>query len=523
MSSRSTASASRRLLPALAALLVLLAPATAAARKRIVVFDFTGPRAADFQSDVENLLRKRHSVVSQASYVKTARKLRAGKPTAANVRKVAGNMSVDGLLIGSVRKIGPRYQLTLKLRAGADGSFTSTITVRSRRPGLSGDALAQARGELLAGVTDLPPLDTGGDEVGRGRKGKAGKGRTPRRVEPVEPAGDDDDDDDVRGGGGDDDDDDDDGEGGDDDGDDDDGGAGNGGGDGSASASTSVVLTAAQRADLAARGRALDVAAGASFTGRRLTFTVRNGLGDLSPRGYDGALVAGAFFVAELYPLAFNLKNRNFTRNVGITAMVDKVLKIESRLRYRDDANMEQVASLPTDQMRWGIGLVYRHNFGSRPTSPTLKLSARYNRAKFIIDKDAAPVVGGSPVVVDIPNMDYAYLDPGAALRFPIGTALALLADVRFLYVTDTGEMQQMDQYGDATVTGIDADLGAEYKISPQLSIRAGGRLIRIGYDFTEGNGAELVYNRDGDATTQDVFGAQDRYLGGYATAAYIY
>ncbi len=520
MSSRSIVSASSRLLPVVAALLLLLAPALAEARKRIVVLDFTGPRAADFQEDVETILRKRHSVVSQASYVKTARKLKAGKPTAANVRKVAGNMSVDGLLIGSVRKIGPRYELTLKLRAGADGSFTSTITVRSRRPGLSGDALTQARGELLAGVVDLPPLEGDAEPVARGKgktKGKV-KGRGAPPVEPEEPAGDDDDDDDddddVAAAGDDD----------DDDGDDDGGGSGDDAGSaGAASASADVSLTAEQRADLQARGRGLDIAAGASFSGRRLTFTVRNGLGDLSPRGYDGALVAGAYVVGELYPMAFNLKNRSVTRNIGLTAMVDKVLKIESRLRYRDDANMEQVASLPTDQMRWGIGLVYRHNFGSRPTSPTLKLAARYNRAHFIIDKDAAPVVGGTAVVVDIPNMDYAYLDPGAALRFPIGTALALQADVRFLYITDTGEMQQMDQYGDATVTGIDADLGVEYRLSRQLSIRAGGRLIRIGYDFTEGNGAELVYNRDGDATTQDVFGAQDRYLGGYATAAYLY
>ena len=473
MSSRSIASASSyRLLAAL--ILLLLTASEAQAKKRIVVFDFSGPAAEDFQSDVENLLRKRHTVVSQASYVKTARKLRAEKPTAANVRRVAGDMSVDGMVIGSVKKVGARYQLTLKVRAGADGTFAGDIVVRSRKPGLSGDALSQTKAELLAAIVDLPPLDAGEPEEEPEEQPEEEPEAEPEQEPEQEPEPD-------------------------------------------------LSISAEQRADLMARGRAVDVAGGLSFMGRRLTFTVRSGLDDLSPRGYQGTPVAGAFFTAELYPLAFDLKNRGITRNLGVTGMVDKVLKIESRLRYEDDAMVEQVAALPTEQMRWGIGVVFRHNFGSKPTAPTVKLSARYNRAKFIIDKGAAPVVGGNPITVDIPNMDYAYLDPGVAGRLPIGAKLALLADVRFLLITDTGEMQQMDQYGAASVTGIDADVGAEYKISPQLSIRGGGRLIRIGYDFTEGNGAELVYNRDGDAASQDVFGAQDRYLGGYATAAYVF
>src|SRR5262245_14978283 len=241
MSSRSIGSASRHLLAATAALALLAAAPTAQAKKRIVVFDFTGPAAESFQSDVENLLRKRHTVVSQGSYVKTARKLRAEKPTAANVRKVASDMGVDGMIIGSVKKVGPRYQLSIKVRAGADGAFGNSIDVKSRKPGLSGDALSQVKAELLAAVVDLPPLDG---------------------------AGSDDDDDD---GGGD---------------DDDDGGGGDDDDSGPVEREpeperaaepepkAEVNLSAEQRADLAARGRAVDVAGGLSFMGRRLTFTV---------------------------------------------------------------------------------------------------------------------------------------------------------------------------------------------------------------------------------------------------------
>jgi hypothetical protein len=78
--------------------------------------------------------------------------------------------------------------------------------------------------------------------------------------------------------------------------------------------------------------------------------------------------------------------------------------------------------------------------------------------------------------------------------------------------------MQQMDQYGDATVTGVDAD-SAEYKLARSCR-SAPAPADRIGYDFA--GGAELTNSRDLGPLTW-TFGAQDRSLGGYATAAYVF
>src|SRR5690606_41760216 len=60
--------------------------------------------------------------------------------------------------------------------------------------------------------------------------------------------------------------------------------------------------------------------------------------------------------------------------------------------------------------------LLYRHNFGDGPRGLSLGLSVGYSRLSFVIDKAAAP----EGVIVDVPNVVYSYLDPGASVRIPV-------------------------------------------------------------------------------------------------------
>ena len=464
---------------------ILSITGSALAEKRIVVLDFVGPRTAKYQAAVTTMIKKKHTVITGKSYARTARKLDAAKPTTTNVAAVAQELEADGVLIGIVKKKRGRYTLRLRLRTGADGEFTeTTVKADSKKPRLTAAQVRRVRRELLAAIDELPALA------------------------PPPAAGDDDDDDDDDYGRGDDDDDDDDGRG-----DDDDGGDTKvkkpGGAD--------STLTEAEKADLDVRGRAMDIAAGLSFSARTLSFTVRDGLGDLAPRGYEGTLVAGANIFGELYPLAFNRKKKSVLHNVGVTFAYDQVVKIESRMLYDDGSGTPAEAILPTTQSRWGVGLVYRHNLGKKPTSPTIKAAFRYSSFGFVIDKAAAP--GG--VTVDIPNMEYVYYDPGLALRFPVNPQIALLADARFLLVTGAGDMQQASEYGASTITGYDVDVGFEYKLNANACVRAGGRFTGISLDF-DGSGT-LTTDRDGDGNSQDVLSASDQFVGGYLVAGYLF
>lgn len=481
MNSRSIAS--ERILAALIFGALLLAPALASAKKRVVVIEFTGKRGPGFTRAVAEIIGEKHSVVPGERFDRTADRMDAAKPTDDNVARVSARMNVDGVVIGSVKRQRGRYVIKVMLREGRSGEFVKTVTITPRRLRLTRADERKLRRELLGAIDDLPPVVTIEDieddeeeiieedeDLDEGFVDESDEDEGDR-------AGDEDDADEQ---------------------DDDD-----------------LGISAERKADLMARGRGLIIAGGASFLQRKLSFSYEASLGLDAPQGYSGKFVAGGYVTGELYPQAFNLKNKGKGRNIGITGVYDQVLQIDSRLTY-EEGGMEMIAVLPTEQVRYGVGVVYRHNLGNSPTKPTIKASVRYNRFKFTIDKSAAP----ENVIVDIPNTDYTYIDPGLAIIYPMSEKLALQADARFIFVTSVGEMQQEDQYGAASVTGVDADAGFRYMLNDRASLVAGAHYIRIAYVF-DGTG-DLTTMRDADPE-QDVFGALDSYLGGYAMLGYVF
>jgi hypothetical protein len=275
-------------------------------------------------------------------------------------------------------------------------------------------------------------------------------------------------------------------------------------------APAAVSREAAERADREARSRAIDLAAGASFISRRLSFEFNDGLvGRQQPQGYSGGLVPGVYAAVELYPAALASGARGFARNIGVSGEVDRVLVIRSKLQGSGGE------ALPTTQLRFGAGLVYRWNLGSSPTSPTLKIGARYNRLSFTIDESAAD----DPTQIKIPDVEYAYVDPGLGLRLPLGERAALVAQGRYLVVLDAGQIQDADRYGDSSSLAFDADLAGELKLTSSLLARVGARFTQIGLDF-DGSGDQTDPTGDG---SQDVTAATDRYFGVYATAGVLF
>jgi hypothetical protein len=461
-------------------------------KKKVVLYSFFGPRAVTYRDQVMQIIRRHVRLIGARRYRRVARRNNAKRLSAKNVKKNLTELEAHGFIVGAVKRRGRRYVIRIRVRNQATGGTVTLFNIGTRSKRIRGAARRVLRKKLLRAIRRLPELDI---------------------QEPPPKEGDDDDD----GGEGDDD-----GgkkvadKGGDDD-----------GGKVEKKAEPGPPLTDAEKADLAIRGRGMEVNLGVSGVSRKLTFTFNDTLA-YAPRGYSGNLVGGAYISGELYPLAFDLKNRGKSRNIGIIAVYDRVLKIDSRMRYTSTmTNMQAEAVLPTSQERWGIGLVYRHNFGNKPTSPTVKISARYNRFKFNIDKtqapDDAPDLPPINEKIDIPNVDYTYVDPGIAIRYPMGPKLALHVEGRFLFVTSTGDMEDVMQYGSATVTGYDVDAGFEWRIDKRLSLRVGGRILGVAFDF-DGTGT-LVNNRDEppDPNSVDVGGALDRYLGGYATIGYLF
>lgn len=492
-----------------------------AGKKRVVVLGFRGPKAARFEDSVVKVLKHSAHVIPARTYSRMKKKVHGYHPDAEGMSKVARKLRANGIISGRVSRHHGRYKLTISIRAGATGEeIGDPIVINVHGSRIRGSAERKLKRELRAALRDLPSASA---RVARADTSSSDEGD----------AGDDDGGAAAAGS-------DEGAAGGDDQTAGDDQGAGAGGGDDSSSSgqeqpqrtaaaedagdnnegaqkSAGSVskkahhVSGSEKADLDARGRAVDVSAGLSFEGRKLSFSYDGALtGAEAPQGYSGGLVPGVVVLGELYPMTLlKGESRKLTHNIGLSFVLDKVLLIKSKLQS------DSSVSLPTSQTRYGIGLVYRWNFGDKPTSPTLKLGVGYNKLSFTIDESSAPA--GTTVL--IPDVSYSYVDPGVILRYPFSRKLAAIGEARYLLVTKTGQIQNMDQYGGGGKSGYDVDLGGEYKLTGRLLVRAGIRLMHVGLSF-DGSGTLTDRNND---SMQDVSSASDRYMGIYATAGWLF
>ncbi len=245
--------------------------------------------------------------------------------------------------------------------------------------------------------------------------------------------------------------------------------------------------------------RAVDGVIGLSFNARRMAFTYSADLGN-NPKPYKGVPVAGLLIDATVYPLAVGHKRRDMLKNLGITAMYDKVLKIQSK---------QGAVTLPTAQARYAFGAAFRYPLGKLTVGATL----RYGRQNFTIGSSMG-------VTSDLPNVNYTILDPGAFLHYAVTPKFILNLNVAYMAFLGTGAIQNNDSYGAATVTGFEGEIGGDYLLTRNIFARAAFRFETIGFKF-KGTGT-MTTGRDIDPE-QDVFGARDNYLGGAVTVGYLY
>ncbi|MEZ4360679.1 MAG: hypothetical protein R3B48_10890 [Kofleriaceae bacterium] len=263
--------------------------------------------------------------------------------------------------------------------------------------------------------------------------------------------------------------------------------------------------------------RAVDAIAGLSFTVRRLRYKTRGIAAPATPpRKYDSVPVAGLNLDAEFYPLAYGHTRSGVLTNLGVTAMFDRALIIRTRLRYTDPGTgAAREKELRSTYQRFAIGAIYRHNLGTPERPLVVTGSLRYGGQKFTVDRGDV-----AAEIVDIPAVKYAMFEPAAGIRYHLTPKMAVGAEASTLLMLSTGEIQEDDQYGAATVTAFEFGTFFDYMITDKIFARAAGHVETIGIKF-KGFGM-LSTMRDGDAD-QDVMSARDTYFGGAVTAGYVF
>jgi hypothetical protein len=528
---------------------VLWVSTSHAGRKRVVVLDFDGPKAEKFHEDVVKLIKKSHTVVSTEKWNAAAEELDAGKVTEKNVKKIAKKLKLDGVITGKIDKRRDEYIIKLKLRSGTSGEILgNTVQTKADGPRLDGQAQRDIKDELVAQIDELESNRSGGgsdeadedkpkkkkgDDVVEDKPKKSGFGRKsdedkPKKADEDKPKKSDEDkpkkkqrDDDEatalatededkpkrrkkseddedkpkkkkkR----------------------------------SASAEDGEEDSVEEEADdepgdaalnVSPGRRAIDAVVGLSFTARNLKFTYASDLGKVPPGYRQSIPVAGAIVDLTFYPLSFGHKKTDVTANIGLNVVYDQVLVINSRKRYLDGQGESQTAELTTKENRWLVGGVFRYPLGTGPKAPVVGGSLSFGKQSFAIQQQLPNM---EPT--DIPNVAYTMFTPAAFVKFPVTDQIILNLDAGFHAITNTGAIQTRAQYGAATVSGFEVELGADYMVTRTIFARAGVRYQRIGFTF-KGDPMSQTHTRDTDPE-QDVTGAQDSYFGGAATIGYVY
>jgi len=548
MNSRSIASTSKLLAIVVAVCAALGASRVAeAGRKRVVVLDFDGPKGEKFHADLVKLIKKTHTVVPTTKWNTAAEQLSAGALSDKNIKKVARKLKIDAVVEGQVEKRREEYILRIRLHGGKSGELIGdAITTKAQTAKLDGRAQRDLRDELLGAIDNVESNRLGGtddeadapatvarsdDDAERpgkkvkkaeaeaddadarpAKKGFARRGddergadRTERRGKKTEREPDDDD-------------------------------ATAGKKPAKKSATDDAVLasqkpaaksdgdsdaavdddkparskrvaarddTDAAEVDAARTGprpnqavalspgeRALEAVGGLSVTSRSMSFTVATNA-TTKPPGYAGTPVAGVMLDVIAYPLAFGHDRTDQLKNVGVEILYDRVISINSK-----DA---QGNTYPTTESRYWLTAMFRHAFGRDATAPVVIGSLGYGGQSFEIQGN-----------IPLPSVTYAIVAPGAGLRYPATEKLTFAVDTKVLFPLSTGQIQNADRYGAASVFGFEGALGADYLITPNIFARAMGRFETLGFNF----------KGTGDLKAS---GARDSYFGGALTVGYLY
>ncbi|MDQ3337110.1 MAG: hypothetical protein M4D80_18255 [Myxococcota bacterium] len=527
-------------------------------RKRLVVLEFEGDEAEAIQKSFVKFLKKSHTVVSVDKWSSAADELGATKVNEKNIKKVAKKLKVDGVITANVEKRREEYIIRIKMRAGSSGALVgSQVNAKTDGPKLSKQAKTDIEDELFGQIDGLESVRGGGDEAEEEEKpakeeeeekpskfgGKqmkeeeeekpaklskkeleakkkeeelAKKEEEKRKKDEAQKAKDDEkrakEDEKKR-----------------------------------KDEEKAALATKKDKEEkeeeseeeesplpkskknekkktakrdteeeegieeeveptggmnrktaLSPGNRAVDAVVGVSMNMRRMSFSYDPTIGQ-RPAGYKGKMVPGGFFDMSVYPLALGHKRKDILKNIGFTFMYDQVLLVKSQ----DAAGNE----LKSAQVRYAFGAQFRYPFGSGASAPVIGARIRYGSQSFKISQPAP-----------LPSVTYTMLEPGLFFRMPLlSNKLTIDANVAFLAVTNTGQIQDQMKYGGATVTGFEVNLGADYHLSDALFMRGIINYETISYSFKK-NGM-LPTATDNLKVT----GAKDNYYGLVISAGYLF
>ncbi len=240
---------------------------------------------------------------------------------------------------------------------------------------------------------------------------------------------------------------------------------------------------------------ALWLDAGGSFARRTFTYAAT---GMMAPPGVGTAAAAGRL-EAEAYPGAFSTL-KGAAASIGIAASFG----------YGFGLGIEvpgTTVTAPIKNGQYSIGARYRFVFGEH----SLAVGISYWRRHFIADRSGLM----NPGLLDMPDVDYSAIAPGATLRIGVGPKISGFASLDLPLMLSSGPLQEPASYGGAKILAADFRGGTQIMLADRIALQLAAEFLQIGLTFTGQPGSM--------ASARMVQSATERSVGLSATIGITY
>ncbi len=159
----------------------------------------------------------------------------------------------------------------------------------------------------------------------------------------------------------------------------------------------------------------------------------------------------------------------------------------------------------PVDEALYTIGVRYRVAVGAESS---LAFGLDYWRYRYIADRTS---LGGMPSELDMPDVDYSALAPGATLKYGPSQRTALFGSLLVPIALSSGDLSA---YGGSGGVGVAFDGGIDYALGAHYGLRLDAVFDQVGISFDQTNSV---------AMTRGLQSATDRTVGVAVTLAVMY
>lgn len=246
---------------------------------------------------------------------------------------------------------------------------------------------------------------------------------------------------------------------------------------------------------------AVDVSAGPAWFMRSLSFNQpRNDLSNTKVANYSLPRAPVLFFRGDIFPGAL-AGMTGIAANLGLTADVSYLLPVVTSKGMDGDYK--------TTGLAYTLGVKARLPFGTFVT-------VSYGDQAFKLAKSNSSMP--DPVV---PGVSYKFARIGAGIRDQVTSTLMLQANLGYLQcLGKPGDIAAGNYFPRTTCNGFEAGVGAGYRLSPELEVRAGVDWRRFGLAFKV---QPSDIGNDPSTTPAVAGGAIDQYIQIYAGVAYLF